>query len=196
MLPPDVLRNRLSQEQQQSIGIFLAQVEKHPIAVQAAFVATMLASEPAKWRTQLTKLAPLLGIELIRKPRRRSRALRALAPPARLPLLIDLLSLLDGMDPADRKRLRAVARAFAPTVARGDMLRFAVTRMLEKRLAKAVDETAAGAAARARAGRLRVVRGAGAVPVSAWASRDRTPIAPASWACCHRRSGGRTRRHR
>lgn len=141
VLPPDVLRNRLSQEQQQSIGIFLAQVEKHPIAVQAAFVATMLASEPAKWRTQLTKLAPLLGIELMKETQTQVERIGALAPPARLPLLSDLMFALDGIDPADRKRLRAVARAFAPTVSRSDMLRFAVTRMLEKRLAKAVDET-------------------------------------------------------
>jgi Zn-dependent protease with chaperone function len=141
VLPPDVLRNRLSQEQQQSIGIFLAQVEKHPIAMQAAFVATMLASEPAKWRTQLTKLAPLLGIELMKETQTQVERIGALAPPARLPLLSDLMFALDGIDPADRKRLRAVARAFAPTVSRSDMLRFAVTRMLEKRLAKAVDET-------------------------------------------------------
>jgi Zn-dependent protease with chaperone function len=140
VLPPDVLRNRLSQEQQQSIGIFLAQVEKSPIAVQAAFVATMLASEPAKWRTQLTKLAPLLGIELMKETQTQVGRIAALAAPARLPLLSDLLFALDGMDAADRKRLRAVARAFAATVSRGDMLRFAVTRMLEKRLAKAVDD--------------------------------------------------------
>jgi Zn-dependent protease with chaperone function len=141
VLPPDVLRNRLNPEQQQSIGIFLAQVEKHPIAMQAAFVATMLASEPAKWRTQLTKLAPLLGIELMKETQTQVERIGALAPAARLPLLSDLMFALDGIDPADRKRLRAVARAFAPTVSRGDMLRFAVTRMLEKRLAKALDET-------------------------------------------------------
>jgi hypothetical protein len=63
----------------------------------------------------------------------------ALAPPARLPLLTDLLSLLDSMDPAHRKRLRGVARAFAPTVVTGDMLRYSLTRLLEKRLAKAVE---------------------------------------------------------
>jgi len=140
VLPPDVLRNRLSQEQQQSIGTFLAQVEKFPIAVQAAFVASMLASEPAKWRTQLTKLAPLLGIELMKETQTQVGRIAALAAPARLPLLADLLFALDGIDPADRKRLRAVGRAFAPTVSRGDMLRFAVTRMLEKRLAKAGDQ--------------------------------------------------------
>jgi Zn-dependent protease with chaperone function len=142
VLPPDVLRNRLSQEQQQSIGIVLAQVEKHPIAMQAAIVATMLASEPAKWRMQLTKLAPLLGIELMKETQTQVERIGALAPAVRLPLLSDLMFALDGIDPAERKRLRAVARAFAPTVSRGDMLRFAATRMLEKRLAKAVDESA------------------------------------------------------
>ena len=44
------------------------------------------------------------------------------------------------MDPADRKRLRAIARAVAPTVAAGDMLRFSLTRMLEKKLGKAAAE--------------------------------------------------------
>ncbi|HET9473755.1 MAG TPA: M48 family metalloprotease, partial [Steroidobacteraceae bacterium] len=53
-LPPDVLRNRLSQEQQAAITTFIAQYEKSSIAIQATFVATMLAAEPAKWRTQLT----------------------------------------------------------------------------------------------------------------------------------------------
>jgi hypothetical protein len=43
------------------------------------------------------------------------------------------------MDPAHRKRLRGVARAFAPTVATGDMLRYSLTRLLEKRLAKTVE---------------------------------------------------------
>ena len=139
-LPPDVLRNRLTQEQQSAITEFLAQVEKSAVAVQATFVAAMLASEPAKWRTQLIKLAPLLGIELMKETQAQVARVGALAPPSRLPLLSDLLHALDAMEPADRKRLRAVARAFAPTVATGDMLRFAVTRMLEKRLAKATEQ--------------------------------------------------------
>jgi hypothetical protein len=45
------------------------------------------------------------------------------------------------VEPADRKRLRAVARAFAPTVATGDMLRFSLTRVIEARLAKAGEPT-------------------------------------------------------
>jgi Zn-dependent protease with chaperone function len=138
-LPPDVLRNRLSQEQQLSITGALAQLEKSKVAVQAMFVATMLASEPAKWRAQLIKLAPLLGVELMKETQAQVARVATLAPPARLPLLSDLLGVLDVLEPADRKRLRALARAFAPTVATGDMLRFAVTRVLEKRLAKAVE---------------------------------------------------------
>src|SRR6185369_3142238 len=53
--------------------------------------------------------------------------------------ITDLLLLLDGLEAADRKRLRAVARAFAPTVAPGDMFRFTVTRVLEKKLANAAN---------------------------------------------------------
>jgi Zn-dependent protease with chaperone function len=140
-LPPDVLRNRLSQEQQAVIGAFVAQVENSAIEVQAAFVAAMLASEPAKWRTQLTRLAPLLGIELLKATQGQIARLAQLAPASRLPLLVDLLTLLDGVAPADRKRLRAVARAFAPTVAIGDMLRFSLTRMIEARLRKTREET-------------------------------------------------------
>ncbi|MEJ0084136.1 MAG: M48 family metalloprotease [Pseudomonadota bacterium] len=139
-LPPDVLRNRLSAEQQAAIGAVVAQVEAAPIAVQATFVATMLAAEPAKWRTQLTRLAPVLGIELFKETQAQIARLSQLAPAARLPLLTDLLTLLDSLDPAERKRLRAVARAFAPTVATGDMLRFAVTRIIEKKMAKATEE--------------------------------------------------------
>ncbi len=139
-LPPDVLRNRLSQEQQASITRHISLVELNSLGVQATYIATMLAAEPAKWRTQLTKLAPVLGIELFKETQEQIPRVAALVPAARLPLLTDLLVLLETMDPAERKRLRSVARAFAPTVATGDMLRFSVTRILEKKLAKAVQE--------------------------------------------------------
>ncbi len=138
-LPPDVLRNRLSTDQQAAITTLIAQIEKNPVAVQATFVASMLAAEPAKWRTQLTRLAQLLGIELMKETQSQVARVAALPAVSRLPLLVDLLVLLDTMNPAERKKLRAIARAFAPTVATGDMLRFAVTRILEKRLAKAVE---------------------------------------------------------
>jgi Zn-dependent protease with chaperone function len=137
-LPPDVLRNRLSQEQQASITSYIGAIELDALGVQGTYIAAMLASEPAKWRTQLTKLAPVLGIELFKETQTQIARLAALAPAARLPLLTDLLSLLDGLDPAHRKRLRGVARAFAPTVAAADMLRYSLTRILEKKLAKAV----------------------------------------------------------
>jgi hypothetical protein len=138
-LPPDVLRNRLAQDQQAAISSYVARVESSTVAVQAAFVATMLASEAAKWRTQLTRLAPLLGIELFKETQAQIARIAELAPASRLPLLTDLLTALDTMDPAARKRLRAIARAVAPTVAAGDMLRYSLTRMLEKRLAKAAE---------------------------------------------------------
>ncbi len=140
-LPPDLLRNRLSQDAQTAITQFVAQTESSTIAVQAAFVATMLASEPAKWRTQLTKLAPALGIELFKETSVQIPRIAKLPPAARLPALTDLLVLFETMDPAHRKRLRAVARAFAPTVATGDLLRFAVTRLLEKKLGKVAEES-------------------------------------------------------
>jgi Zn-dependent protease with chaperone function len=139
-LPPDVLRNRLSQDQQASITSFIASVEANTLAVQGAYIAAMLAAEPAKWRTQLTKLASVLGIELFKETQAQIPRIAALVPAARLPLLTDLLPLLEGLDPAHRKRLRGVARAFAPTVAQGDMLRWSLTRILEKKLAKAVQE--------------------------------------------------------
>jgi hypothetical protein len=141
VLAPDVLRNRLSDEQQHAIVSAVAQIEGSLEAVQGAFVAAMLASEPAKWRMQLTKLAPVLGIELLKETQAQIPRIAQLAPAARLPMLVDLLPLLDGLDAAQRKRLRAVARAFAPTVTTGDMLRFAVTRLLEKRVAKAARKT-------------------------------------------------------
>ncbi len=138
-IPPDVLRNRLNQDQQAAVIRFVAQAETSNVSVQAAFVATMLAAEPAKWRPQLTKLAPLLGIELLKETQNSVGLVAALAAPARVPALTDLLPALDVMEPAERKKLRAVARAFASTVTNGDLLRFAVTRILEKRLAKAVE---------------------------------------------------------
>ena len=75
-----------------------------------------------------------------RKRRRRSRASRSWRRRRDCRCWWTCSTLLDGMEPADRKRLRAVARAFAPTVATGDMLRFSLTRMLEKRLAKAGEQ--------------------------------------------------------
>jgi Zn-dependent protease with chaperone function len=140
-LPPDVLRNRLSNEQQAAITAFIAEVEPSQIDVQGAFVAAMLATEPAKWRPQLVKLAPVLGIDLMKATQAQVTRFGQLAPAARLPALLDLIGLLDDADPAGRKRLRAVARAFAPTVATGDMFRYAVTRLLEKKLAKAREES-------------------------------------------------------
>jgi hypothetical protein len=135
-LPPDVLRDRLGQEQQVAIVRYLGAVEGNSLGVQATFIAGMLASEPARCRTQLTRLAPLLGIELLKETQAQIPRLAALAPAARLPLLTDLLVLLDSLEPAHRKRLRGVARAFVPTVAAGDMFRYSLTRVLEKRLAR------------------------------------------------------------
>jgi Zn-dependent protease with chaperone function len=138
-LPPDLLRDRLSGEQQGTITQFVAQVEGSTHAVQGAFVASMLAAESAKWRPQLTKLASVLGIELLRETQAQVARVAQLPPPARLPALIDLFGQLETLEPAHRKRLRALARAFAPTVATGDMLRYAVTRVLERKLAKATE---------------------------------------------------------
>jgi hypothetical protein len=138
-LAPDVLRNRLSTDQQAEITAFTTEIETNPLAVQGAFVAGMLASEPAKWRMQLAKLGPVLGIELMKETQAQVARIAQLSPAARLPALQDLMSLLDAMDPAHRKRLRAVARAFAPTVATFDMFRFVLTRLLEKKLSKAKD---------------------------------------------------------
>ena len=139
-LPPDALRNRLSTEQQAQVQSFVARVEGSSLLVQATFVATLLAPEPAKARLQLTRLAPLLGIELLKESQSLMADVHALAPPARIAVFVDLLSLLDTLEPPHRKRLRAIARAFAPTVARGDMLRFTATRVLDKKLAKPAPE--------------------------------------------------------
>ncbi len=135
-LPPDVLRNRLSQEQQHSIVAVIALAEKSLDAMQAYFITAMLAADGATSRMQLARLAPTLGIELMREIQAQMPRFAALAPAARMPLLSDLLQLLDRLDDTQRKRLRGIARAFAPTVAPTDMLRFAVTRLLDRRLAR------------------------------------------------------------
>jgi Zn-dependent protease with chaperone function len=140
-LPPDTLRNRLSADQQAQLQAFVARVEGSLLSVQGTFVATLLAPEPAKARLQLTRLAPLLGIELLKESQAMSVHVTQLAPSARIALFVDLISLLDSLEPAHRKRLRAIARAFAPTVAARDMLRFTATRVLEKKLAKTLPET-------------------------------------------------------
>jgi Zn-dependent protease with chaperone function len=140
-LPPDPLRNRLNAEQQAQVQSLVARVEGSPLSVQATFVAAMLASEPAKARLQLTRLAPVLGIELLKASQEIGAQISQLAAPARIAVLVDLVPLLETLDPANRKRLRAVARAFAPTIATGDMLRFTTTRVIEKKLAKAAPET-------------------------------------------------------
>ena len=164
-LPPDVLRNRLSTEQQAAILATLAQVEQSLVSVQALYVATMLDSNPAKWRTQLTRLAPLLGIELFKETQAQIARVAALAPAARLPTLIDLLTMLDKLEPADRKRLRALARAFAPTVARRRHAAILGDPHSREAPGEGHARAAAGTVARAGARDLRVLRGAGAVPV-------------------------------
>jgi hypothetical protein len=99
--------------------------------------------------------------------------------------------MLDIMEPADRKRLRAIARAFAPTVGTGDMLRFAVTRILEKRLAKAVEAPSpvplperAAAVCELFTALAQCRFGAGKQGQNAYRA--------GSWACCRRRRGVRT----
>jgi hypothetical protein len=47
---------------------------------------------------------------------------------------------LDSLSSEHRKRLRAAARAFAPTIGGGDMLRFTATRVLDKKLAKSTPD--------------------------------------------------------
>ena len=94
----------------------------------------------------------------------------------------------------DRKRLRAVARAFAPTVAtrrhaaiRGDAHAREAPRQGEQ-------EIAAGAAARTRRGTSVTLYAALAQCRFGAGKQGRTPIAPASWACCRRRNGRRIRK--
>ena len=141
VLPPDPLRNRLTADQQSQVQSFVSRVEGSPLSVQATFVAMLLAPEPAKSRLQLTRLAPVLGIALLKESQALCAQAAQLAAPTRVAVLVDLVPLLDSLESADRKRLRAVARAFAPTVAAGDMLRFTATRLLEKKLAKATPES-------------------------------------------------------
>ena len=135
------------------------------VAVQATFVATMLAAEPAKWRTQLTRLAPLLGIELFKETQAQIARIAQLAPASRLPLLTDLLTLLDGLEPA---RSQATARDRARVRAhRGDRRHAAFLAHAHAREAarQGGGRSAAGAAARTRGRGLRAVCGAGAVPL-------------------------------
>jgi Zn-dependent protease with chaperone function len=138
--PPDPLRNRLSTDQQAQVQSFVARVEGSLLSVQATFVAVLLAPEPAKARLQLTRLAPLLGIELLKESQALMPHVNALAPPARIAVFVDLLPVLESLAPEHRKRLRAAARAFAPTIGGGDMLRFSATRVLDKKLAKPAPE--------------------------------------------------------
>jgi Zn-dependent protease with chaperone function len=145
-LPPDLLRNRLSSDQQAAIVNYVAAVEPSPRAAQALFVVAMLAAEPAKWRTQLVRLAPTLGIDLMREVNAQIPRFAALAPAARTPLIADLLATLESLDRAEAKKLRAIARAFAPTVAAGDGLRWMVTRVLEQRLGGVAKSEPDGAA--------------------------------------------------
>ena len=96
--------------------------------------------------------------------------------------------------PPIARRLRAMARAFAPTVATGDMLRFARDAPAREALAKAVERAdrrcRCPSAPRRCASCTRRWRSAASAP----ASRARTPTARVSWACCRRRSGAPTRR--
>jgi Zn-dependent protease with chaperone function len=133
-LPPDTLRNRLTAEDQAQITKYIQSVEKSPLTLQAVMIAAMLASEPKKWRVQLTRLASALGKDLMRETQEQIARFALLAPAARSALVVDLLNLLDTLERPDAKRLRAIAKACAPSVAEGDGLRWMVTRALEHRL--------------------------------------------------------------
>ena len=107
-LPPDVLRNRLSarsagrDRRARRAG---RELQRSPCRPR---------SSPRCWpRSRRSGARSSRGSRRCsasnysRKRRRRSRASPQLAPAARLPLLTDLLALLDALEPADRKRLRA-----------------------------------------------------------------------------------------
>ena len=165
-LPPDVLRNRLSQEQQAAIAKFIAQ--RGAIGHRRA---GHLRRDHAGRRSRRSGARSSRGSRRCsasncsRKRRRRSRASRS----SRRRRACRCSSICCRCSTA---WIRRIASACAPLRARsrppsppGDMLRYSLTRMLEKRLAKAAEAAAAGAAAGARRGGLRVVCGAGAMPL-------------------------------
>ena len=130
----DTLHQRLpvtTRQQMQTVG---AKAGESPEKLQGIFVGAMLASDPTQQMAQLARIAPTLGLDVARAARDLAPALAGIPSAARLPVLVALLPALVEIDSERQSKLRQVARAFAPHVAAGDWLRYAVTRILEPSL--------------------------------------------------------------
>lgn len=126
----DPLRNRLPLDQQGAIASLLDQIQSSPDCQQAAVLSLLCASDPAQQRAQFAKVLPLLGPRVIHETQKLLPAVAALAPVARLPVVLAVLPSLLQAPEATRLRLVKLAQAFAAAVKSVDSQRFAVSRIV------------------------------------------------------------------
>jgi hypothetical protein len=134
---PELLLSRLKPESRQALQSATAEVGTDQVALQALFIAALLAAQKAQAQSQLLQLAPLLGAELTTRLLKERQRLERLPPFARLPTLAALLPRLSDLPDRDRARLVKIARAFQGHIASHEILRFAAARLILQRLAVA-----------------------------------------------------------
>jgi Zn-dependent protease with chaperone function len=134
---PELLLGRLKPESRQALQSVTAEVATDQAALQALFIAALLAAHTAQAQSQLLQLAPLLGAALTTRLQKERQRLDRLPPFARLPTLAALLPRLSTLPDKERARLVKIARAFQPHIGSQEVLRFAAARLIQQRLAVA-----------------------------------------------------------
>ena len=109
----DLLYNRLTRDQQNSVAAFLATVDGAAEQAAATVVTALLSSHAARRDALRAQLRPVLGESMLQQEQAIRARFEALDPIARLPTVAALLPLIEHADVALRAPLLTTARAFA-----------------------------------------------------------------------------------
>lgn len=130
----DLLYNRLTRDQQNSVAAFLATIDGVAEPAAATVVAALLASHAARRDALRAQLQPVLGESILQHELAIRARFEALEPIARLPTVAALLPQIERADVALRAPLLTTVRAFARQAAIADSHALALTRVLLHRL--------------------------------------------------------------
>ncbi len=130
----DLLYNRLTRDQQNSVAAFLATVDGAADQAAATVVTALLSSHAARRDALRAQLRPVLGESMLQHEQAIRARFEALEPIARLPTVAALLPLIERSDARLRAPLLTTVRAFASQTAIADSHALAVTRLVLHRL--------------------------------------------------------------
>lgn len=130
----DLLYNRLTRDQQNSVAAFLATVDGAADQAASTVVAALLSSHAARRDALRAQLRPVLGESMLQHEQAIRARFEALEPIARLPTVAALLPLIERADARLRAPLLTTARAFARQAAIVDSHALAVTRVVLHRV--------------------------------------------------------------